>query len=327
MKAEEWLREQARARDEAEAYTKELQRAGLNPAQAAVKPWKHPSGPIIYPNPSRQTVPDSLQQAPVSAPSSARAAPASSSRKRKSEASSDDAIAAYKQSLDHIDTEGMIVDRDCNAVRALIRKVIDRGIFKKGEFCNTIGVSSNAVNRFLEQSGKDGGAYSDTYTEAWSWFKQREIARLSMPAASAESKKKAKTATARLSSANADLNSIHLDGEETDSVPVYDTCDVVRRKITAHLKTPGLTQAQFCRDLYAQLKTPSCKSIQATMLTAFRNKKGPLAGCTSSVYYAAYVYFEKLRLAEGKPKSKHRLEMEEIHAGGVDRERDPANQR
>lgn len=265
------------------------------------------------------------QQAPVATPTAARATPASSSKKRKSEASSDDAIAAYKQNLDHIDTEGMIVDKDCTAVRALIRKVIDRGIFKKGEFCDTIGVSSNAVNRFLEQSGRDKGMFSDTYTEAWAWFKQREIAGLSMPAASAESKKKAKTAAARVSNANADLNNIHLDDEETDSVPIYDSCDVVRKKITAHLNTPGLTAAQFCRDLYAQLKAPSCKSIQATMLTAFRKKKGPLAGCTSSVYYAAYVYFEKLRLAEGKPKSKHRLDMEGIYPGGVDREKDPNN--
>lgn len=30
------------------------------------------------------------------------------------------------------------------------------------------------------------------------------------------------------------------------------------------------------------------------------------------MFYAAYVYFEKVRLAEGKPKSKHRLKMEEI---------------
>jgi hypothetical protein len=33
------------------------------------------------------------------------------------------------------------------------------------------------------------------------------------------------------------------------------------------------------------------------------------------VFYAAYVFFEKVRLAEGKPKSKHRVEMEEIWGG------------
>lgn len=84
----------------------------------------------------------------------------------------------------------------------------------------------------------------------------------------------------------------------------------------------GLTQAQFCPDLYAQLNMPGCKSIQSKMLSDFRKAKGAKAGCTSSVYYATYVYFEKLRIAEGKPKSKHRLGMERIYPGGAGHERD-----
>lgn len=262
-----------------------------------------------------------IQQALVAAPIAAAAPPASTSRKRKSEVSSDEAIAAYKQNLDHINVDNMQLDLNCNAVRSLINKVIERGIYKKGEFCNTIGCSPTAVNRFLEKTGLTGGIDSDVYDRAWAWFKKRELAGLTMPAATASaSQKKAKITATRPSTA--DLNSIHLDGEETDSVPVFETCDVVRRKITAHLKTPGMTQAQFCRDLHAQLKMPGCKSIQSKMLNDFRGKKGAVAGCTSSVYYAAYVYFEKLRIAEGKPKSKHRLEMEKIYPRGAERERD-----
>lgn len=263
----------------------------------------------------------------VPAPAVAPAPPASNSRKRKSEASSssssEEAIAAYKADLDHIDVDDMPCDRDCTYVRTQIQKVIDRGIFKKGEFCNAIGCSPNSVNRFLAQTGRDGGFGSDAYWNAWAWFKKRELAGLAMPAATPATQKKARTAKARLQDVNTDLNNtIRLEGEESDSVPVYETCDVVRRKITAHLKTPGLTQAQFCRDLHAQLRVPGCKSIQSKMLADFRKKSGPLAGCTSSVYYAAYVYFEKLRLKEGKPKSKHRLEMEKIYPGGVERDRD-----
>jgi hypothetical protein len=39
------------------------------------------------------------------------------------------------------------------------------------------------------------------------------------------------------------------------------------------------------------------------------------------VYYGAYVYFEKLRVAEGKPKSakREKMEVEYGHDGGVDR--------
>lgn len=40
------------------------------------------------------------------------------------------------------------------------------------------------------------------------------------------------------------------------------------------------------------------------------------------VFYASYVFFEKLRLKEGKAKSGHRLEMEKIYAGkGMDTKR------
>ncbi|KAI1491025.1 hypothetical protein F5X96DRAFT_507472 [Biscogniauxia mediterranea] len=140
------------------------------------------------------------------------------------------------------------------------------------------------------------------------------------PTASSKPAKRA----AKSGPATTDISGIHLPGEETDSVPVYDTCDEVRRKIEAHLKTPGLTQAQFCRDLYAQLHQPSCKSFQSKVLNDFRRKRGPREGCSSSIFYAAYVYFEKKRIAEGKPKSEDRLEMERRWAkyGGFDREHD-----
>lgn len=37
------------------------------------------------------------------------------------------------------------------------------------------------------------------------------------------------------------------------------------------------------------------------------------------IFYSAYVFFEKMRLKNGKPKTKHRLEMEEVYAGkGMD---------
>lgn len=326
-----WERQQARARDEAESLRNAYQ-------QTAVEVGRPAPAPTAYQNPYALLLPPHLrkdlsstyspraeiQQAPATAPSAAAAPRASTSRKRKSDVSSDEAIAAYKQNLDHINVDNMELDMNCNGVRSLIRKVVERGIFKKGEFCNTIGCSPTAVNRFLEKTGVDGGIDSDVYDRAWAWFKQRELAGLSMPAASASAaQKKAKITASRPS--NAALDGIHLPGEETDSVPVFETCDVVRRKITAHLNTPGTTQAQFCRDLHAQLKMPGCKSIQSKMLNDFRGKKGAVAGCTSSVYYAAYVYFEKLRIAEGKPKSKHRLEMEKIYPRGAERERDGRN--
>lgn len=51
--------------------------------------------------------------------------------------------------------------------------------------------------------------------------------------------------------------------------------------------------------------------------------KGALTGGRSSVFYGAYVFFEKIRVAEGKPKTQHRLDMEAFWGsqGGVSRER------
>lgn len=63
------------------------------------------------------------------------------------------------------------------------------------------------------------------------------------------------------------------------------------------------------------------KKIQSKQLADFRSKKGPYAGNTSSVFYASYVYFEKLRFKDGKAKSKSRLDMEKVHPMGFDTER------
>ena len=104
---------------------------------------------------------------------------------------------------------------------------------------------------------------------------------------------------------------------------IFDICDELRRKISTHLVKTGVTKAQFCRDLRAQLfSSDAPKSIQSAQLDRFRSMKGPKAGNSSSVYYAAYVFFEKWRLADGKPKTKHRLDMEQAWPGGMDRKCD-----
>ncbi|GJC79619.1 hypothetical protein ColLi_02457 [Colletotrichum liriopes] len=108
-----------------------------------------------------------------------------------------------------------------------------------------------------------------------------------------------------------DLSVIHLDGDESMSIPVYDTCDTVRTKIRAFLKKDGVTKAAFLRALVkAAYGADSAHKIAPNLLTNFMNKKGPAAGNTSSVFYAAYVFFEKLRIRDKKPKGRKREEME-----------------
>ncbi|KAH0283888.1 hypothetical protein M436DRAFT_52268 [Aureobasidium namibiae CBS 147.97] len=213
----------------------------------------------------------------------------------------------------------------CTVVRGKINRFLEAGEMKVGQFCDAIGVSGNAYRRFMSQNRKFAGEQSDTYRGAWEFFKKREMAGLKIPtkkqkvAASggASGSSTAAAAAEKDKDAHPDISNIHLDGEETDSVQVYDTCDEVRKKISAYLRKPNTTAAQFCRDLLAQYHTDEKKPsrIQSTQLTKFRGYKGADTGNTSCVFYAAYVFFEKVRLAEGKPKSKHRLKMEEIWGG------------
>lgn len=213
-------------------------------------------------------------------------------------------------------TYGRSIDKSCNQVRGMIRRFLESGEMKKGEFADALGVSSSSLNNFLGKNGSMDGAGSDTYGNAWAFFKKRELAGKKAP-------KKAKmSATATASSSQApptDISNISLPGEECGGVPVYDSCDEIRKKINAYLVKPGVTAAQFCRDLEAQ--TATGQKIQSKQLTDFRSKKGAGAGNTSIVFYTAYVFFEKMRLAAGKPKSKHRKDMEATHIGGFDTDR------
>jgi len=113
----------------------------------------------------------------------------------------------------------------------------------------------------------------------------------------------------------ASIDELYLDGEEADSVPIYDSCDEIRRKIEEHLSaTLGLSATQFCRNLAAQLLAPENegRNISWGQLASFRKLKGPRTGAKSIVFYVAYVYFEKLRIVRGEAKSEHREIMEEL---------------
>jgi len=175
---------------------------------------------------------------------------------------------------------------------------------KKGEFEKAIGCSGKSVNNFLGQNGPTKGMGSDTYNNAFVFFKKRELQGIKPP------RKKVKKADEQ---PKIDVSDVHLDGEDTGEVEVYETCDEVRKKVNAYLRQPNVTQAGFCREISKTFQNG--KKVIPKTLTDFLSKKGPSAGNTSAAFYAAYVYFEKLRIKEGKPKSKFREEMEEIWNG------------
>ncbi|KAI5273781.1 hypothetical protein E4T47_03028 [Aureobasidium subglaciale] len=208
-----------------------------------------------------------------------------------------------------------LVTDNCQVVRNKINRLIEFGEMKVTDFCSAIGVSSNAYYNIMHKHGTMKGADCAAYPAAFSYFQKREEAGLKLPTKKQKTKDddKGKGKSEKAKDDKLDLSDVHLDGEETDSVPVCDTCDDIRRQKTAYLKKPNITQAQFSRDLHSQLHSENApKGISASQLQSFRGKKGPGAGNTSWVFYAAYVFLEKMRIKQGKAKSQKRMEMEEV---------------
>jgi hypothetical protein len=110
-----------------------------------------------------------------------------------------------------------------------------------------------------------------------------------------------------------DVSEVHLEGEEDGTVPIYDSCSDIRKKIRAFLRRDGVTQAAFLRAL------AKCRPgggggppISVSSFQMFMRQTGVAAGANSQVFYTAYVLFEKMRLRDGKPKTKRREEMERV---------------
>ncbi|PIL32078.1 hypothetical protein GSI_06783 [Ganoderma sinense ZZ0214-1] len=102
-----------------------------------------------------------------------------------------------------------------------------------------------------------------------------------------------------------------LDGEDEGNVPIYDDCNDIRRKIRALQKEPGFKITQWLETI---------GRINNNSYQRFMKATGPTGGAGNGTYYAAYVYFEKRRIAEGKKKSAKRVRAEEEQGGGLPRE-------
>ena len=228
---------------------------------------------------------------------------------------------------DSIDLDGIPMDMNANQVRSKIRAYLNSGEMKVGEFQSKIGVSSKGMGDFMGQSGPNKGIGSNTYYHAFEFFKKRELAGVKMPRKKQKTEEKSQAANDTSSKANEkdkyDVSEIHLDGEDEESVPIFETCEDIRKKINAHLRTASTTNAGFVRQIAETF--PSPPDMTGRHLTAFLGKKGPSNGADSPIYYAAYVYFEKLRIKNKRPKGKKRQEMEDIWArkGGVEKRKQP----
>jgi hypothetical protein len=192
--------------------------------------------------------------------------------------------------------------QNCDQIRRKIRAVLASGEMKIGELQKAMGVTAKPYNTFMGKNGPDDGMNTATFPSAYRFFKKREAEGIKVP------KKKVKKEEEAYKN---DVSAIHLDGEADVFVPIYDSCDEIRKKISAYFAEPQVTQAGFLREI---AKTYSDgRKIQSKVLNDFLNKKGPSEGNTGSVFYSSYVFFEKIRIRDNKPKSKHRNEMEKRH--------------
>jgi hypothetical protein len=249
-------------------------------------------------------------QAPVQAP--APSAPTTNSRKRKSDVAPDNTQEElFPADVPEIDSEDERLERldsdTCNTIRRKIRNWIDSGAQKVGEFQRTIDVSGKAYNSFMNRTGTWDGEQTDTFIKAHHFFKRRELQGLPLKA---NKPKKPKTAAAsKAIDETLDVSNVDpLPGETQGRVPIYDTCNEIRKKTRSILAKEGMTQAAFIRALNKNL--PEGKSVSQANLRYFMGRKGVRDGNTNITFYAAYVFFEKKRIQDGKPKSKFREEME-----------------
>ncbi|KAI1387139.1 uncharacterized protein F4822DRAFT_429900 [Hypoxylon trugodes] len=169
----------------------------------------------------------------------------------------------------------------CNQVRNKIRDFIGGGNMRVGEFQSIIGVSPQAYRRFMNQTGTYEGDGCDTYFKAYTFFEKRELQGIKVAPPKRTKKSEEKKAM--------DVDDIKLDGEETEEVPVYDTCDEIRKEIRAFLRKPNISQAGFCREIAKSF--PGKCNVQSRQLNAFLGKKGPMSGNTSCVFYGALCIF------------------------------------
>jgi hypothetical protein len=140
------------------------------------------------------------------------------------------------------------------------------------------------------------------------------------PTAKKTTKKSAKSADAPSTDKPSSFLEIKLDGEDDNTIPIYDTCSTVRQKINALLgkdnhkpengmpgefdkqgKPKPYTKASFCRAL---------GDVKADTLNRFLKAKQMMGGAESAVYPKAYAFFEKKRIFEGKKKTAGRLKVE-----------------
>lgn len=276
---------------------------------------------------------------PSAAPPKKTAAAGTSNSKKRKIAADDPGIKAvmFPEDAPEIDEEDprlMELGKGytCHMVRKKIKAWTDSGAQKVSDFQDEVGISPEGYANFMNRQGTWDGEYCDLYMLAARFFRKRELQGLplSVPKSTTKKTKTDDKASGKKTSDSKktikssddilDVSGVELPGEAEMRVQVYDTCGEMRKRLRK-LQTQGCSQAAICRALSTSYPEGSGKSVTATNMRSFMSNKGVMGGNTSNAFYGGYVFFEKRRIKDGKPKSKFREEMEQVHEAGVDVER------
>lgn len=213
-----------------------------------------------------------------------------------------------------------------NVIRGELQRYIDKckadGTMTQTKIIKKMGVNNNTFRRFMDpKTYKDqwSGLQNGTY---WAGARLLEEARHEEEKArkaggSSAKRKAAATGEAPTSKKSKKDQATELierinavEGVSDDS-PIFDTCPVVAANIKVFLQRDGITKAILLKAL---------GDINSNSLNRFLTGKQQ-DQCGNVTYKRAYVFFEKLRIMEGKPKSSKRLSSEAENPRGFSTEK------
>ena len=189
---------------------------------------------------------------------------------------------------------------NCTKLRLRIKKFLATKEMTQTAFLREISANSNSFRNFMSYSPFQG-IDNQTFRGGAAFFLKRDLQAKKSPKvkSTGPSRKNIKEMEAETL---AKVASVEL----PEDTPVFDDCNQVRTSIMTFLNTKVMTQAAFCRAV----------SANSNSLRQFLAFKGKDKGAGHGIYPAAYRFFEKLRIAEGEPKSKSRLKNEKDHPLG-----------
>jgi hypothetical protein len=217
----------------------------------------------------------------------------------------------------------------CDALRRKITLFLGTKEVTQTAWLAALHVSPPSFASFMKQKGTWKGTGNGTFWAATRFFTAREArdkaaaaqaAQAAKALPPAERKRKAADdagARAAKKAAGAALLA-RIAATPLPDARVLDDCDDVRRACAAFLAEGLCTQAAFLAAL-----DPSGAPVNGNSLGSFLRMKGPSAGAGCKVYPLGYAFFEKRRIAEGRPKSakRTRAEAEFPHGRSCETER------